>query len=80
MKTEIGDLLNTFQRQITELRTQQIVQDTIIKSIISTLPEELRDHISTQVKKAIDVQPKDEQGENLKAIAQDYLERIYQVK
>lgn len=80
MNTELGDLLNTYQKQITEIRTQQIVQDTLIKSIISIMPEEIKSQIHNQVKNAIDVQPRDEGGTKLKTIAQDYLERVFQIK
>lgn len=80
MNTELGDLLNTYQKQITEIRTQQIVQDTLIKSIISIMPEEIKSQIHNQVKNAIDVQPQDEGGTKLKTIAQDYLERVFQIK
>ncbi|QGU87093.1 hypothetical protein [Erwinia sorbitola] len=80
MNSDLGELLDTFQRQITDLRTQQIVQDSIIRSLLGAMPEEVKSQIKSQVKKTLEIQPTDEAGVNLKEIAQDYLARAYQIK
>lgn len=80
MNTEIGKLFLQQQDQITELRVKTLVHESLIKAVMSTLPEDAYAHVAKSVSNVFNKELSGETGEELKRIALDYLERSFRIQ
>ncbi|AHY13546.1 MULTISPECIES: hypothetical protein [Citrobacter freundii complex] len=80
MNTDIGDLFLQQHKQITELRVKTLVHESLLKAIMSTLPEDATNHIAKSVCQVFNKEISSEAGDELKRIALDYLEQSFRIR